>query len=607
MLDVERLPTLISQWRSRQSERDTRIDIIDAAVAGKFEVYDDDEEEIENRSPNIIQVALEDTAEASALVPTVRGRAMAATEPGRKTATAMERIARSYMDAANVDLLLVRLAMDQLAYGLHVVTVTPDMEQRIPLIERRDPRTFYPDTDYRPGASLRRGAFLRQVYYGQLPDAWKMKLSEKLIGSGHEYGTGWDENLTITLAEYYDDQEMVVAGVVAAHSLYPGAWKMGRQDVTDYPCEFERIEHGLGIVPVVVGSRITLDGQFRGQFDQVVGMLYSHIRLMGLVLDYADQAVYSDVWVRDLIGEMPFGGGSYIQLGPQGAIGRVPPAVSSFQVNQDLAQLIENMHVAARYPKTRPGQIDQSIASAKFVEATVGTMNTVIRQLHLTFQKTLEKSVRIGFLIDRAHFKGPKTVHGVLRNQEFVQEYDPSEIDLDTAVVKIEYGLGLGRDPAQSAVLHIQYGQNEYISKEFVQEHIDGLSDVGLEQARIDVEKFESMILAKLLQGVEAGAIPNRALVEITKSRASGKTLVDLFEKYVVSPEEEVQENQIDTGMGMMMPGDPLGGMPPPGPGGPGAGPAGPMVPPAPEGNELLARINQHAPDGSMLGTQTRG
>jgi len=129
-----------------------------------------------------------------------------------------------------------------------------------------------------------------------------------------------------------------------------------------------------------------LDGEFRGQFDQVVGLLEAHIRLMSMVLDYADQAVYSDIYVKDLIGEMPYGGGAYIELGPQGAIGRVPPAVSSLNVQADMAQLMDGIHLGGRWPKSRPGEIDQAIASAKFLESSVGMMNTAIRTYHQILQ-----------------------------------------------------------------------------------------------------------------------------------------------------------------------------------------------------------------------------
>ena len=171
-----------------------------------------------------------------------------------------------------------------------------------------------------------------------------------------------------------------------------------------------------------------------------------------------------DIFVKDLIGEMPYGGGAYIELGPQGAIGRVPPAVSSLNVQADMAQLMDGIHLGGRWPKSRPGEIDQAIASAKFLESSVGMMNTAIRTYHQILQSKLEKALRIACMVDKEYFPGEKTAGGILRNQEFLEEYNPAkDIDMDNRL-RVEYGLGMGRDPAQSAVLHIQYSQNEFVS-----------------------------------------------------------------------------------------------------------------------------------------------
>jgi hypothetical protein len=365
--------------------------------------------------------------------------------------------------------------------------------------------------------------------------------------------------------------------------------------------ELERIENKAGVCPVVIGTRISLDGEVRGQFDQVVGLLEAHIRLTGLILDYADQAVYSDIFVKDLIGEMPYGGGSFIELGPQGAIGRVPPAVSSLNVQADLSSLVDGMHVAGRWPKSRPGEIDQSIASAKFLESAAGMMNTAIRTYHQIMQRQLEKALRIAFEIDKSYFPGAKSATGILRNQQFLIEYNPSS-DINTNhQLRVEYGLGLGRDPAQSAVLHIQYSQAEFVSKEFVQENIDGLTDVGRERSRLDVEKFRGMALAKLLMGLEQGTIPEAALVEIARAREQGEELFDLYEKYIVKPAEEMIANQVPTGLGPPM----QPGALPPGPSPEGA--AGPMPPGPPPGAELLARLGTPAGPGGTLGPQVTG
>ena len=508
----------------------------------------------------------------------------------------MEQIAVSYMDINKIDLLIPRSVMDKAAYGMSVWTITPDFEQEIPLIERRDPRQCYPEPGFRPGDDVSKCMFTREVFFSQLPPEYQDILRSAV--ADHSEIDDPDENAKVVLVEYYDEDEYVLAGLYQASTSGLVRYKSG-SDVP-YPVLLERIENKIGICPVVIGSRISLDGEIRGQFDQVVGLLEAHIRLMGLILDYADQAVYSDIFVKDLIGEMPYGGGSFIELGPQGAIGRVPPAVSSLNVQNDLAQLIEGIHVGGRWPKSRPGEIDQSIASAKFLEASAGMMNTAIRTYHQILQRQMERALRISLEIDKAYFPKTKTAAGILRNQEFLTEYNPDS-DIDTShLLRVEYGLGLGRDPAQSAVLHIQYSQAEFVSKEFVQENIDGLTDVGRERSRLDVEKFRAMALAKLLQGLEAGMVPNEALVEIARAREKGDDLFDLFEEYIVKPEQEAalaaEQAMVQTGLG---PPTEVGAGPP--------GAAGPEMVPPPGGAELLARLGTPAGDGGMLGTQVTG
>ena len=598
-LEINRLSSMYAAWRSRFTERDVRMETIDRIVRGEFDIFDPDEEKVTSRSPNLVQVAIEDTAEAASLVPTIRVQPEGSTVTAKKVARTMEQIAVNYMDLNQIDMLIPRSIMDKAAYGMSVWTITPDLEQKIPVIERRDPRQCYPEPGFRPGDDVRKCMFTREIFFNQLPVEYQQKLKD-VIADYSEYDDP-DENSKVVLVEYYDMEEYILAGLYQASTSGLVRYR-GDGDVP-LPVELERIENKAGVCPVVIGTRISLDGEVRGQFDQVVGLLEAHIRLTGLILDYADQAVYSDIFVKDLIGEMPYGGGSFIELGPQGAIGRVPPAVSSLNVQADLAQLVDGMHVAGRWPKSRPGEIDQSIASAKFLESAAGMMNTAIRTYHQILQRQMEKALRIAFEIDKTYFPGAKSASGILRNQQFLIEYNPgSDINTDHQL-RVEYGLGLGRDPAQSAVLHIQYSQAEFVSKEFVQENIDGLTDVGRERSRLDVEKFRGMALAKLLMGLEQGTIPETALVEIARAREQGEELFDLYEKYIVKPAEEMLANQVPTGLGPPM----QPGALPPGPPGAPEGAAGPLPPGPPPGAELLARLGTPAGPGGTLGTQVTG
>lgn len=601
MIRTDQLPTLYGTYRSRYAEWDARKDKIDLVVQGKFNQVDPDEDPIDSRSPNLIQVALEDTTEAASIMPTIRVLPFGTGERAKSQAARQERVAVSYFDVSRMDMLITQTVMDQAAMGMAAWVIYPDRDQKVPIIEWRDPRTCYPEPGYRPGEKVKRCMFARKLFMSQLPPAWQMQIALNVTDPGFESAKA---HTPLIIVEFMDAEETYVGAL----------WQGGSPSMEAYePVELERIPNKVGICPVVVGSRITLDREFRGQFDQVVGTLLAHVRLMGMVLDYADQAVYSDVWVKDLIGDMPYGGGAYIELGPQGAIGRVPPAVTSLTIGQDLQTLEDAIHLGGRWPKSRPGEVSQSIASAKFIEAAAGMMNTAIKTYHQILQRMMEQALHICFVTDQKFFPGLKTASGILRNQEFLQEYDSvKDIDLRNRV-RVEYGLGLGRDPSQSAVLMLQYAQNNYISKEFVQENIDGLVDVGRERTRLDVEKLSDMAFAKLLQGLQDGSIPQDALVKIAQARENGEGIFALIDKFVVQPAAQAGAGQLASGLGggPVMPGRPGPGggpaLPPGPPGQPGGGGAPALSPPPPPAvTELMSRLNLPVgPSGSKLGVQT--
>ena len=61
-LEINRLSSMYAAWRSRFTERDVRMETIDRIVRGEFAIFDPDEEKVTSRSPNLVQVAIEDTA-----------------------------------------------------------------------------------------------------------------------------------------------------------------------------------------------------------------------------------------------------------------------------------------------------------------------------------------------------------------------------------------------------------------------------------------------------------------------------------------------------------------------------------------------------------------
>ena len=569
MIDIDDVPGMLVAFTERWRERDERMEIIDAAVKGEFGLTDEFGDTVENKSPNIVQVALEDTAEAASLVPSVRVQPSKASL--KEQAFAMERMGTAYLDLSQIELLTIRSLMDLCAYGQLSWVVEMDEESGSPVIHWRNPRFCYQEPGWKTMDATQTAMFVRELYVTQLPHEWQAKIYTHADVPKPQMNAANQKDHMVTLVEVYTQEEKVTAAVYKSASKVIPA---GAGRTTYIPVELDR-EATAGICPVVVAERISLDGQPRGQFDQIVRVMEGHIRLLSTLMDYADQAVYSDVWVKDLIGTMPVGGGSYIQLGPQGAIGRVQPAVSSLQVFEELDRLMDGMHVGGRWPKVRPGEVDQSIASAKFVEATAGMMNTTIRTLHFIMKRAIEQALRVCFVMDKKLGRD-RAVSGVLRNQQFMIERKTADIDL-SAKVRAEYGLGLGREPAQSMVLGIQAAQAGLVSNEFVQENFEGIQDVDLERRRIDVQGMRDMAFAKLMEGMQNGEVPVSALTKIAKARMNGEELFDLFDEYLVKPQEEMEEQQLTSGLdgSQLMP-----GAPPPGMGG---GVAPPQAPPPEE------------------------
>lgn len=597
-IELHELPIIYEMYRQRYQDRDARHDVIHEIVSGDWASVDPNEDQLPQSAPNLIQVAIEDTGDASAIMPSIRVMPWKNTQGVKRAAHSMEQIAQHYARVSRLDFLLSPTVQNMATYGLAVWIVWPDFDQNVPIIEMRDPRTCYPEPGLRRGERARNCIFSREVYWSQLNDEWKEKIRTSGVNGADQAGRStWEKNAAITIVEYVDETEFMVTALLK--SGYSGASPNPGQ-FSDIPVLLERWDHGLSTCPVVIGERFTNDDEQRGQFDQVVGPQKAHNRLLDLLVDYADQAVYSDTWVKDPIGEISFGGGSYITLGPNGGIGRVPPAVSSLNVVQDLSMLEEGVHLGGRWPKSRPGEIDQSIASAKFLEASAGMMNTVIKGYHMILKNMIEVAMQLCFETDRMLLADDeKMAYGILRNQEFLVEYSTEGIDPKCRVI-VDYGMGLGKDPSQSAVLQIQYAQNGYISEEFVQESIEGVNDVARERARIDAEKFKQIIFGKLIEAVQMGQVSNRQLIDMTKKRYEGDDLFDLFEEFVVKPEEEMMAAGPGPISGLT--GQPLG-LPPGAPLGLGPG-GGPGVPPAPNPMDLMARINTPAGPGGTLGTQ---
>ena len=222
-IDGRQLAMLFNAFRDRYREWDFRKRKMDDVIAGDWSEVDPANEKLISRSPNLIQVALEDTAEAAGTMPTIRVIPRKATQTLKKKSARMEKIAMGYMDNSIMELKLMETVMDMAAFGAACWVVWPNFDTGLPEIERRDPRFFYPEPGYRPNQKVRRCMFARQLHFSQLPSKYQDAVLPFVTDDNGDY---LQERLKIMIVEFFTEHEYVVAAMFQGNERdplnYPG-------------------------------------------------------------------------------------------------------------------------------------------------------------------------------------------------------------------------------------------------------------------------------------------------------------------------------------------------------------------------------------------------
>jgi len=609
----EQFTKLWMSFVERHHERDLRMDLIRRVIIGDWGMVDAEDNDIKSRSPNLVHVGLYDTAASAAMVPTVR---VPPTDPSddrsQDQASKMEQLGASYLEAAGGQGFFHQESIIAGAYGFCAAVAKRDRECG-PHPEYRDAVGVYPEFDVGALGVTSRVVIARSVYVSQLPEEYQVRFFSDCLERG--YGEGLEEllgmfaNHSVTLVEYYATDRTTIGlayntGALPRIEVEPRAGTAGWVSaiVDDDP-------NPTGRCLAVIGQLPSIDGEPRGQYDQVVGVMEAHIRLTNVALEYADQAVYNPMFVVDPISEINDGPEGWIELGPAGKIGRVPPATVPFSFFEEMNRVLDSVHIGSRWPRQRTGEIDQSQESGKHFEGTLGVQNTVIGSHHEMFQRMMTQLVDVCFALDAV--EGPtRVVSGINRNNYFHFEHTRDDID-PKAKARVEYGLAFGRDVAQGAVLAIQLMGAGIISLEDAQENFPGITDVLRTQSRILSEMLEKQIGAKIFMGVQANSISDRELIEMLRDARQGKRIEEIFEKVVEAAEKKAEEMLTSglPGVGELMPG------PQP------AGELGPAPPPAPDPASILGmlggggaeapstinRLSVPLGEGSFAGSQVAG
>jgi hypothetical protein len=140
-----------------------------------------------------------------------------------------------------------------------------------------------------------------------------------------------------------------------------------------------------------------------------------------------------------------------------------------------------------------------------------------------------EQANYIAFKIDAKHLDKEKPLYRAIGNKH---SYKPSEDMKDFYYHSVQYGASAGLNRAEAGARVLQDMGAGLISKELAREQIDYVSDVTVEQNRIDREQLANVVFQRFSADPNT---PMSLLFQAQIEMAKGKSLIDVVE--IIAPQ----------------------------------------------------------------------
>ena len=563
MLSIDQIGARVGTLRYRANGRDQRNGDVQMVRQGKIsQVYPNffPDGIDQNVVANFIDIVARDLSEVIAPLPAVNCSAANQTnDRARNFADKRTRIASNYFEHSDLQVQMYNGADMYLTYGFLPFIIELDEEEQLPRIRLENPVGAYPEFD-RYGRCV---AFAKR---------YSMTLGELVaMFPEHEYqllgklGYKQDLNGMIEMIRYYDKDQSVL-------------YLPSRNNML-----LSQAANPLGKMNVIIARRPSVDGELRGQFDDVLGIQLLRNRFALLAMEAAEKSVQAPIVLPQDVQELQLGGDAVIRTANPAGVRRVELTLpqGAFTTQQVLNQ---ELRVGSRYPESRTGNIDASIVTGQGVQALLGAFDTQVKSAQAIFAAALRDVISLCFEVDEALFNEEKTIRGVDAGSPFVVTYLPTKDIKKDYSADVRYGMLAGLNPAQGLIFMLQALGGGLISKDMAMRELPFGVNVTLEQEKIEIEKMRDALVGSLaamaqaipqmaMQGQDPSALV-RQISDVIKKRRTGVSIEDAIEE-VFKPENppagaEAQSEQ-------------------PVPAAPGAAPAGGA--PAPQGRPDLQSI----------------
>ena len=501
-----------------------------------------------------------------------------ADDKARKFSDKRTRIASNYFAHSDLAVQMYSGADWYITYGFLPFMIELDDEAKMPRIRLENPIGAYPEFD-RYGRCV---AFAKRytMTLGELVAEFPEFTPQLLGRDGYEQ----DLNAQIEMIRYYDEDQSVI-------------YIPNRKNLI-----LSRAKNPIGKMMVVVARKPSVDGDLRGQFDDILGIQLLRNRFALLAMEAAEKSVQAPIILPDDVDELQLGGDAIIRTRNPAGARRLELSIPQGAFIEQQA-LNQELRIGARYPEGRTGNIDASIVTGQGVQALMGAFDTQVKSAQAIFAAAMRDVITLCFRVDEEIYPEQKTIRGVDAGSPYEITYKPSKDIKGDFTADVRYGMLAGLNPAQGLIFMLQALGGGLISVDMAMRELPFGINVTQEQEKIEVEGMRKALVSSMQS--YAQAIPQMAMqgqdptkivqqfAEVIKARKAGKPIEEAIEA-VFTPEEPPAGAQPTVEQPVpAAPGAPVGG-------------AQPQLAPQDQMQTLLARLSGGGQASASVQTEQR-
>ena len=532
MLNIREITAKVSRLQTKYAQRDGRMrDVLSVRQGDISKVYPSmfSEEYPKPLIANLIDVSARDLAEAMAPLPTFSCSASnMVSDSARKAADTRARIANYYVTRSELSVQMYTGADWYNTYGMMIGTVELDYENNEPTIKLVNPFGSYPEMD-RFGRCLSLTQVVgmdAQTLASLYPEFADQILNRNTFTPGSPY---------LSLVRYHDKDQDVI-------------YLPERKDLV-----LARTPNLIGKCMVRVAFRPSIDGEARGQFDDVLAVQLARARFAVLQIQAAEKSIQAPIAIPQDVQELALGPDAIMRSSNPQAIRRVPLELPQ-GVFAESNVLERELRMGARYPESRSGNIDASVVTGRGVQALQAGFDTQIKAAQSQFARVFSELVSICFETDEKIFGSKvKEIRGIDDGTPYTMKYVPSRAINGDYTVDVRYGIMSGLDPNRAVIALLQMRSDKLVSRDYVRREIPVEINVTQEEQKVDIEEmrdalrvavaqYAQAIPALAAQGQDPSLIISR-IAEVIQGRQKGMQIENIVEKaFMLEPQPQAPQ-----------------------------------------------------------------